>query len=26
MDRLELMLWGMYPVIFGTVIATKFLI
>jgi hypothetical protein len=26
MDRLELMLWGMYPVIFGTVIATKFLV
>tara|TARA_R100001510_G_scaffold39590_1_gene36041 strand:+ start:159 stop:344 length:186 start_codon:yes stop_codon:yes gene_type:complete len=25
MDRLEAMLWGMYPVFIGTIIVTKFL-
>ena len=26
MDRLEMMIWGMYPVFIGTIIATKFLV
>jgi len=26
MDRMEMMIWGMYPVIFATIIATKFLV
>ena len=26
MDRLEMMLWGMYPVFIGTIVATKFLV
>ena len=25
MNRLEMMIWGIYPVMFGTVIASKFL-
>lgn len=25
MNRLEMMIWGIYPVMFGTIIASKFL-